>query len=173
MNRRNFLKRIQLATLFPIVPIIVKAQNKEKQALTSNLLSRLHFDASFKSAWRSETINYKLKSIFSNTYDYNGVDFSVDNRWYDAVNDCFYCGSPYRKEVCPEDSLGTYQKVYFRLQHGVIIEVGDWPLYLDVSGFVVNGHLHNLKKNMDLYRLFDGDGEYTSKSFHHDISSCY
>lgn len=86
--------------------------------------------AEFTESWNQLTVyfdpeNYTGQLPIDPEWDleYRGIEFSVVNEWYDEELDRFYFGAPYRKEVSPEDMLGSYQRGWFRIDdNGVVIE---------------------------------------------------
>ncbi len=83
----------------------------------------------FMEIWKAQILLYDHNTAtdldpeddYEDLKDYTGIDYSVDNQW---VQDSWcYIGAPYRKEVSPNDSLGTYQNIAFRIREDGTIEM--------------------------------------------------
>lgn len=101
----------------------------------------------FKEAWDSKTIYYSGGWEDEDEYlkDYRGVDYSKDNIFTRENHNprsrnryVFSVGAPYRKEVSPDDSLGTYRYVSFVVNPDSTISIDRNEYY--ASAVNINGH---------------------------------
>lgn len=78
-----------------------------------------------------ERLGSPHKEEYDHLCQYDGIDWSVDNQWFEFETEEFCVGAPYRKEVCPDGCLRILEHISFKINNGVVVEVPrDWMYYI-------------------------------------------
>lgn len=150
-----------------------------------NTINGTEWDQAFLEAWAVKTVMAGPDSDWNGEKyeDYIGPDYSVVNRGvrsrirsdenglmiligreefdghsfpiYEMEEGWIWFGGPYRKEVYPDDNLGTYIQAFFRIRDGVIVEVEQYESESRPAWFEVNGGRIEFKVGLDLKELSD------------------
>jgi hypothetical protein len=145
-------------------------------------MNRPNWQHQFKKAWQAKTIlwdpNHPANPDYANDEEVDPewagkTDFSVVNMWVEEVgNDATYrFGAPYRKEISPDDILGSYQGQSFVMVDGIVTVVKDG---YNTGGFnaTVGELWRPLKVGLDVYELFPNPEE-AVEAFYHETGLQY
>lgn len=131
-------------------------------------------------AWDAMTIRYSplayRQGFSTQTYDelaephlvewIGRIDYSVSNVWTDLSPEGilrFRFGDVYRKEVCQDDCLGSYQTQSFSIDSkGVVTSVND---HYETAGFG-SGGLYPLSVGFDIQAYYPDPTEAVLSFFH-------